>query len=70
VPGTTNPDRPLQDRQNERAALQALIAGARDGTSAAVVVRGEPGVGKTALLDDVLAHAGGCRIVRASGVES
>jgi DNA-binding CsgD family transcriptional regulator len=70
VPGTTNPDRPLQDRRNERAALQALIAGARDGTSAAVVVRGEPGVGKTALLDDVLSHAAGCRIVRASGVES
>jgi DNA-binding CsgD family transcriptional regulator len=34
------------------------------------VIRGEPGVGKTALLDYLLEHAGGCRIVRASGVES
>jgi DNA-binding CsgD family transcriptional regulator/tetratricopeptide (TPR) repeat protein len=70
VRSTTDPDRPLQDRHAERAALQALISGAREGTSAALVVRGEPGVGKTALLDDVLAHAAGCRVVRASGVES
>ncbi len=50
--------------------MQALIAGAREGTSGVVVLRGEPGVGKTALLDDVLANAAGCRIVHAVGVES
>jgi DNA-binding CsgD family transcriptional regulator len=70
VPSSTETDRPLQDRQTERAALQTLIARARDGTSGVVVLRGEPGVGKTALLDDVLAHAAGCRIVHAAGVES
>src|SRR5262245_22290934 len=70
VRNANDPDRPLQDRQSERAALQTLIARAREGTSSVVVLRGDPGVGKTALLDDVLAHAAGCRIVHASGVES
>lgn len=67
---TLDTDRPLQDRHAERAALQALIDGARQGTSAAFVIRGGPGLGKTALLDHVLSSASGCRVVRASGVES
>jgi AAA ATPase-like protein len=60
----------LQDRRDERAALDALISRARDGTSGAIVLRGQPGVGKTALLEDLLACAAGCRVVCASGVES
>ena len=60
----------LQDRRDERAVLDALISRARDGTSSAIVLRGESGVGKTALLDDLLARAAGCRVVHASGVES
>ena len=67
---TTHPEWALQDRQAERAALRGLIANARDGTSAALVVRGPAGAGKTALLDDLLATAAGCRVVRASGIES
>jgi DNA-binding CsgD family transcriptional regulator len=47
-----------------------LIAGARAGTSGALIVRGAPGIGKTALLDYLLANAAGCRIVRAASVES
>src|ERR1700685_427437 len=35
-----------------------------------LVVRGEPGVGKTALLDYLAAQAQGCRVVRVSGVQS
>jgi hypothetical protein len=35
-----------------------------------LVVRGEPGVGKTALLDYLAGHAPGCRVVRAAGVET
>jgi hypothetical protein len=35
-----------------------------------LVVRGEPGVGKTALLDYLAAQAFGCRVARAAGVES
>ena len=42
----------------------------RAGRSGALVVRGEPGVGKTALLEYVLERASGCRVARASGVQS
>jgi DNA-binding CsgD family transcriptional regulator len=42
----------------------------RAGHSAALVVCGEPGIGKTALLDYVAEHADGCRVLRAVGVEA
>jgi DNA-binding CsgD family transcriptional regulator len=42
----------------------------RAGESHALVVVGEPGVGKTALLDYAAAHASGCRVARAGGVQS
>jgi DNA-binding CsgD family transcriptional regulator len=35
-----------------------------------LVLRGEPGVGKTALLDELAGQAQGCRVVRAAGVQS
>lgn len=60
----------LQDRRAETGVLDHLIARARAGTSGAVVLRGEAGVGKTALLDHILAQAAGCRVVRAAGVET
>ncbi|HEX7195293.1 MAG TPA: AAA family ATPase, partial [Candidatus Limnocylindria bacterium] len=50
--------------------LDRLLGNARSGTSGVVVLRGEAGVGKTALLDYVLARGAGCRVVRAAGVES
>jgi ABC-type transport system involved in cytochrome c biogenesis ATPase subunit len=40
----------------------------REGEGRALVVRGEPGVGKTALLDDLAGLAHGCRVVRMAGV--
>jgi DNA-binding CsgD family transcriptional regulator len=66
------PHRPsaLVDRRAERARLDRLIEDARSGTSGTLVVRGEAGVGKSALVDDVIERAAGCRLVRASGVES
>ena len=67
---TTDAGHLLIGRREECARLDRLIADARDGISAAVAVRGEAGVGKTALLDYVLGHAAGCRVVRSSGVES
>jgi AAA ATPase domain len=47
-----------------------MLAGLQAGRSRALVVRGEAGIGKTALLDHVQAQAAGCRIARAGGVES
>jgi DNA-binding CsgD family transcriptional regulator/tetratricopeptide (TPR) repeat protein len=60
----------LQDRHTERELLDRLVQNARAGTSGVIVLRGEAGAGKTALLDHFLAHATGCRVVRAAGVES
>jgi DNA-binding CsgD family transcriptional regulator len=60
----------LVDRVSEREALDRLLAGVRAGQSGVLVLRGEAGVGKTALLDYVPGAAGGCRIASAAGVES
>ena len=60
---------PLLGRERERAALDRLLDGARDGHGGALVVRGEPGVGKTALLDDSVEKARTLRVVRCAGVE-
>ena len=70
VTSTIRSEKRLQDRREERAALGALLSRARDGTSGAIVLRGQAGVGKTALLDDLLARAAGSRVIHASGVES
>jgi hypothetical protein len=59
----------LLGRERERAALDRLVEGARDGYGGALVVHGEPGVGKTALLDDSVERASTLRIVRSAGVE-
>ena len=60
----------LWGRRTECDQLDQLLISARAGGSSAIVIRGEAGVGKTALLDYLLAHAAGCRVVRAVGVES
>src|SRR5580658_5664991 len=59
----------LLGRLPERAALSGLLAAARAGRSGVLVVRGEPGVGKTALLDWAVGSAAGLRVVRVAGVE-
>jgi DNA-binding CsgD family transcriptional regulator len=60
----------LRGRGAEVKVLADLVAGVRSGPSRVLVVRGEPGVGKTALLDYLAAQAQGCRVVRVSGVQS
>jgi DNA-binding CsgD family transcriptional regulator len=60
----------LTDRRGERGVLDQLIDAVRAGGSRVLVVRGEPGVGKSALLDYLAGQASGCRVVRAAGVES
>jgi DNA-binding CsgD family transcriptional regulator len=60
----------LLDRGSERQLLDQVIADVRAGQSRALVVRGEAGVGKTALLDFLAQRASGCRLVRTCGAES
>ena len=62
----------LAGRSAEREALGGLLARAADGFSGALVLRGEAGVGKTALLDEMVAAAtaSGMRTVRLTGVEA
>src|SRR3954447_385764 len=68
--GAHGPSSGLVDRVAERDVLERLVAGIRLGRSRALVMRGEAGVGKTALLRHLSAAAEGCRIARAAGVES
>ena len=60
----------LLGRESECAVIDRLLEGARAGRSGALVVRGEPGVGKTALLGYAIDRASDLQVVRAVGVES
>jgi DNA-binding CsgD family transcriptional regulator len=60
----------LQGRRSECAALDRLLEATQLGQSAVLVVRGEAGIGKTALLEYTAERSGGCRVLRAVGVES
>ena len=60
----------LTDRRSERATLDQLVAAVQGGQSQALVMHGDPGAGKSALLDYVARRASGCQIARASGVQS
>jgi DNA-binding CsgD family transcriptional regulator len=60
----------LLGRRSECAALDQLVASVRAGPSRALVLRGEAGVGKSALLEYLVQSASGCAIARAAGVES
>ena len=60
----------LVGRDPERSRLLHLLDGARAGTSGVMVIRGEAGVGKSALLDEVVTHADGASVLRVRGVES
>jgi DNA-binding CsgD family transcriptional regulator len=76
VPGRHRPSRmggpagELQGRRRECDLLERLVEAVRAGASRALVVRGERGVGKTALLDYLAGHASGCRVARVAGVQS
>jgi DNA-binding CsgD family transcriptional regulator len=60
----------LRGRRDECVVLDQLLDGARAGRSSALVLEGEAGVGKTALLDYAIASASDLRVLRAVGVES
>ncbi|MET0816547.1 MAG: AAA family ATPase [Solirubrobacteraceae bacterium] len=58
------------DRESERDVLERLVAAVRAGQGRVLVLRGEAGVGKTALLRHLSGAADACRVARAAGVES
>src|SRR5690349_14680484 len=60
----------LSGRRHECDAIDHLLAGLQDSRSGVLVVRGDPGVGKSALLEYALKRAGGLRVVRAIGVDA
>ncbi|GAA5122297.1 LuxR family transcriptional regulator [Alloalcanivorax gelatiniphagus] len=60
----------LLGRRSERATLRALIAGVEVGVGASLVITGEPGIGKTALLDHLRETAANCQLARVAGVEA
>ncbi|MEV7956243.1 LuxR family transcriptional regulator [Streptomyces sp. NPDC088141] len=60
----------LYGRSAEISALDEVIARARDGFGGAVVLRGEAGAGKTALLDAAAVRGGAMRVLRTTGVEA
>jgi hypothetical protein len=58
------------DRTSEREVLDRLLAHVREGQSAVLVIRGEAGIGKTALLRYAARHASGFRVVQVMGAEA
>ncbi|MFI7064271.1 AAA family ATPase [Kribbella sp. NPDC050124] len=57
-------------RYGEQSRINRLMADAKDGRSRSLVLRGEAGIGKTALLDYAESVAGGMRVLRVVGIES
>ena len=60
----------LLGRDSEREAVSRLVTTARLGVGGTLVLMGEPGVGKTALLEDALGSLGEMRVLRATGLEA
>lgn len=63
-------DRGFRDRLSERETLEGLLRDARGGRSSVLVVRGEAGIGKSALLQEVATQASGFNVAQIAGVES
>src|SRR5690242_6775394 len=60
----------LIDRRSERSLLDEVLRDVKSGRSRVMMLLGEPGVGKSALLDYMADRAPDCLVVRAAGVES
>jgi DNA-binding CsgD family transcriptional regulator len=60
----------LRGRRREQDQLGRLVTGLRSARSGALVVRGEAGLGKTALLEYLVEQASGCMVARATGVQA
>lgn len=69
APEERRPSR-LRGRSVEQEQLGRLLSGIRSGRSGVLVIRGEAGIGKTALLEQLVEQASGCIVVRATGVQA
>jgi len=67
---SADPAHGLLGRHAECRVLDQLLERVRRSRSQVLVLRGEAGVGKTALVDYLMARGSGCRVVRVAGVES
>src|SRR5882762_10095038 len=59
----------LLGREQELLAVDQALAAARLGKSSRLLIRGEPGIGKTALLEHAVSQAGSMRVLASRGVE-
>ncbi len=60
----------LVDRRTECQHVDELLADVRRGISQSLVISGDAGIGKSALLEYLVAEASGCRVIRVAGVEA
>lgn len=60
----------LVGREAEQRQIDQLLTQATAGSSGLLVLRGDPGIGKTALVEYAASHAGSMRVVRATGIEA
>ena len=60
----------LVGRARESGLVEGLLQDVREGDSRVLVIRGEPGIGKSALLEQAIASASGYHVTRAAGVQS
>ncbi len=60
----------LLGRQREQRAIDEVLDSARSGVSSTLALLGEPGIGKSALLEDAAERAGGMQLLRVRGIES
>jgi predicted ATPase len=60
----------LLGRKEQQRVLTGLITSARNGISGSVLIRGEPGIGKTALMHDATSRATWVRLIRFAGFEA
>ena len=70
APPEDHPRGRLRGRSRERERLGRLLTAIRSGHSGVLVVRGEAGIGKTALLEQLVEQAPGCMVARATGVQA
>jgi DNA-binding CsgD family transcriptional regulator len=69
-PPEDHPRGRLRGRSRERDHLGRLLTRIRSGRSGVLVVRGEAGIGKTVLLEQLIEEAAGCMVARATGVQA